>query len=267
MLGVLGSSLCIVHSLVVPAVITAGIPIDISGGNWRAHSPSGKMKHRKNIPVMNIPSPKINWGFYYMGAVHSIASDIHPSALAGIYQSEVAIAIWQRQLSIRIKRYAEHLMAVTPHWQTRFVQRPHKVAKQLEMELPLSSHRQVFIDDLVLVVDMFSCLFELEHVGFRMEVLSRAMCPKFHVDRVPCRLICTYAGASTEWLIPEHVERLDNGGINPRPEVVPKTLGLGSVALLKGEAWEGNEGRGLVHRSPAASDLEQRLVLTLDFAQ
>lgn len=201
-----------------------------------------------------------------MSAAHSIASDMHPSALADIYQPEVTIAIWQRQLSDSINRYAEHLMAVSPHWQTRFIQQPGNVAKQLETELPLSSHRQVFIDDLVQVVDMFSCLFELDHVGFRMAVLSKAMCPRFHVDRVPCRLICTYAGASTEWLPPEHVERLDNGGINPRPEAAAKTLGLGDVALLKGEAWEGNEGRGLVHRSPAASDSAPRLVLTLDFA-
>lgn len=201
-----------------------------------------------------------------MSAAHSIASDIHPSALTDIYQSDVTIAIWQRQLSKNITDYAEHLMAVSPRWQTRFIQKPSQIAKQLETELPLSPNRQVFIDDLMQVVDMFSCLFELDYVGFRLAVLSTAMCPKFHVDRVPSRLICTYAGAGTEWLVAEHVERLEKGRVNPKPEAQSKALEVGDVALLKGEAWEGNEGRGLVHRSPPANDVTPRLVLTLDFS-
>ena len=106
----------------------------------------------------------------------------------------------------------------------------------------------------------------LEHVGLRLAVLNTAMCPKFHVDRVPCRLICTYAGAGTQWHAPEDVERLGNGRVATRPEAAGKQLKLGDVALLKGEAWDGNEGRGLVHRSPAATKNTPRLVLTLDMA-
>jgi len=41
-------------------------------------------------------------------------------------------------------------------------------------------------------------------------------------------------------------------------------LQRGDVALLKGELWEGNETAGLVHRSPAVSPGESRLLLTLD---
>ena len=43
-------------------------------------------------------------------------------------------------------------------------------------------------------------------------------------------------------------------------------LETGAVALLKGEFWEGNEGCGLVHRSPRIEDKSRRLLLTLDFA-
>jgi hypothetical protein len=35
--------------------------------------------------------------------------------------------------------------------------------------------------------------------------------------------------------------------------------------LLKGERWQGNEGRGLVHRSPPLVAGERRLLLTLDW--
>jgi hypothetical protein len=198
--------------------------------------------------------------------MHAMAADFHADTLAEIYQPDVNIAIWQRSLSSGITRYAKHLMSVSPNWQTRFIQHKQKIAQQLEHELPLSDSRPAFIDDIVQVVDMFSCLFELDHVGLRMAVLSTAMCPKFHVDRIPCRLICTYDGATTQWHPSENVERLENGGVKPWPGTTPKSLNLGDVALLKGEGWEGNEGGGLVHCSPHASKEAPRLVLTLDFA-
>lgn len=42
-------------------------------------------------------------------------------------------------------------------------------------------------------------------------------------------------------------------------------MACGEVALMKGERWQGNEGRGLVHRSPALSAGQRRLILTLDW--
>ena len=45
-----------------------------------------------------------------------------------------------------------------------------------------------------------------------------------------------------------------------------ENLQSGQVALLKGERWEGNEGAGLVHRSPRLNKGERRLLLSLDFA-
>ena len=42
-------------------------------------------------------------------------------------------------------------------------------------------------------------------------------------------------------------------------------LSQGDVALLKGEAWLGNEGKGLIHRSPQLYDQASRLILTIDF--
>lgn len=38
-----------------------------------------------------------------------------------------------------------------------------------------------------------------------------------------------------------------------------------AVGLMKGENWEGNEGYGLVHRSPIPTAVQpHRLLLTLD---
>ena len=47
---------------------------------------------------------------------------------------------------------------------------------------------------------MFCYLFDIKRVGLRLSTLDKAMCPKFHVDRVPCRLVTTYNGPVTQWL-------------------------------------------------------------------
>ena len=46
-----------------------------------------------------------------------------------------------------------------------------------------------------------------------------------------------------------------------------ENLKSGQVALLKGERWMGNEGAGLVHRSPRLDEGEQRFLLSLDFVR
>lgn len=199
-------------------------------------------------------------------AASSLADDFHPSALADIYQRDVSLAIWRRKLDSNVAAYAASLLGKTPRFQTRFIRAPSTIVEQLDRELPFHKYRHSFMEDVALVVDMFSCLFELDAVGLRMAVLNTAMCPKFHVDRVPCRLICTYAGTGTEWLSHSQVQRFEDRSLIPLPGTEPNLLYAGDVALLKGEAWEGNEGRGLVHRSPSATDKTRRLVLTLDFA-
>jgi len=102
------------------------------------------------------------------------------------------------------------------------------------------------------------------------------MCPKFHVDKVPCRLVTTYQGAATEWLPHQAVNREKLGaGSNGKADSESglyknqndiQQLNCGEVALLKGESWQGNENAGLVHRSPSLAVDEHRLLLTLDFS-
>ena len=44
-------------------------------------------------------------------------------------------------------------------------------------------------------------------------------------------------------------------------------LDIGHVAFLKGESWKGNNGSGLVHRSPHEDKGYKRLYMTIDFLE
>jgi len=63
------------------------------------------------------------------------------------------------------------------------------------------------------------------------------------------------------------MDRRSLGGASAEPTDVGQIqrLQAGWVALAKGEKWQGNEGAGLIHRSPTPSSGERRLLLTLDW--
>ncbi len=128
------------------------------------------------------------------------------------------------------------------------------------------------LDDWRLLIDVYATLTDAPTLGLRLRVLTGAMCPRFHTDRVGLRLICTYAGVGTEWLADGDVRRERLGH---RADGLPdgdsgtvcgpiRRLPTGALALLKGEAWPGHEGRGCVHRSPAVDDGTPRLIFTID---
>lgn len=211
------------------------------------------------------------------GSLASASSGKEATVLTDIYRAEVNMAIWQRSLDQKLLDYSQQLAVNCPELQMRLVGTPDSIAAQLAENLPTVNEaadgHQLLVSDIVHVVEMFSCLFELKQVGLRLAVLRKAMCPKFHVDRVPCRLLCTYTGEGTHWHLAENIEinseiigKHKVRSVNPKDASQQQQLNVGEVALLKGEEWLGNEGRGLVHRSPPASNNSPRLVLTLDFA-
>ena len=48
-----------------------------------------------------------------------------------------------------------------------------------------------------------------------IEVLDRAMCPRWHVDRVGLRLLSTWVGPATEWLNEDFADRRQLGSAAP----------------------------------------------------
>ena len=205
---------------------------------------------------------------------HSTHSD-SAGGLADIYQDKVNISIWQRSLSLDLSKAVEQVLNLNHAFWFSSSVGPCDTFSSLFDALGENASARLISEDIAKIVEMFCCLFDLEQVGLRLTTLDRAMCPKFHVDRVPCRLVTTYSGIATEWLSHQDVDRekLGVGSLGKSDEESGiyrdhgdiRQLASGDVALLKGESWLGNEGRGLVHRSPNLTNQKKRLLLTLDF--
>jgi len=188
--------------------------------------------------------------------------------LGEVYQPDVNLAVWQRDLSDKINCYMEELAASTRQVNLRCLigtgeEMREETETQLSRALPDFEGKAALIDNICELVEMYQCLFEPEQIGMRLATMDRAMCPKFHVDYLPARMVTTFAGAGTHWL-PEP----ESG--KPRiPTSEPEQfeqITAGDVALLKGDGWFENEGFGIVHRSPPVADGEKRMFLSLDFA-
>jgi len=206
---------------------------------------------------------------------------IDPNVLPQIYNQDTNIVIWQRDLEQTLTNAVNTLITANALKPLELAVSPDDAFDQLIKALkPEDNNRdeiKALCEDITLLVEMFCCLFDLKHAGLRLKILDRPMCPRFHVDKIPCRLVTTYQGVATQWLNHCDVNRskLGTGNLGKPDEESGlfnslnniNQLTEGDVALLKGEYWDENEGAGLVHRSPplAGTNSAPRLLLTLDF--
>ena len=191
-----------------------------------------------------------------------------PECLTEIFRDEVNLSVWQRELSSGCLAFADRFASAIGKFERFVVQEKYESIESIlpgwALELPGA---EAWLADVQEMIAMYRCLFEPAAVGVRLHVLADTMCPRFHTDRVPARLLVTYSGRGTEWLAETDVVRAETVGPLPEQQAADisiQVIPTGAVALLKGEDWIGNEGRGLVHRSPAPGDTP-RLVLGLDW--
>lgn len=194
------------------------------------------------------------------------------AGLPAILQPGVQLVHWQRPLPPAIGPYLAGLAA---DGRLRLGLRGQlSPGEQPDLSVwPAAPGRDAAAADLALLADLFGTLLGCPQVGWRIEVLRQAMCPRFHVDRTGIRLVCTWQGAGTEWLAEADADRrylgAASGGLPDvasglmRSEQVGRSV-AGEVLLLKGSLWQGNAGRGAIHRSPAVDGDVPRVMLALD---
>lgn len=197
--------------------------------------------------------------------------------LSAIYEPDINICLVNRAVDSAIETFVEQLLLRKN--EVSFVESFNPAEFDFNSLLPGAAHLpgyREFCLDITRLCVAFSDLFDLKRVGLRLRTLDRPMCPRFHVDSVTCRLVCTYGGVGTQWLEDAYVNRSKLGqasaGLNDEQSGLIldadaiHTMPAYAVGLLKGSAWEGNERHGAVHRSPQVTQaMPRRLLLTLDF--
>lgn len=119
--------------------------------------------------------------------------------------------------------------------------------------------------DLERLATRFFDISEGRDVALRLETKADDGCRRFHVDLTHLRLLCTYRGPGTEWLTDAQVDRVAQANGAPNEGIIlagePSQFEPFWVGVMKGEAYTGNAGHGLVHRSPPITGSGQTRVL------
>ena len=199
-----------------------------------------------------------------------------PIILSEIYKDNVNMSVWCRDLKQEILQAANHVTEKDPQLMTLIKVSPRNAIKLLEQKIDNARITAPLVNDISCLVKRFCQLFKVNDANLKLTVLHESMCPRFHVDMLPCRLITTYKGEATEWLQHDYVDRSklgtgnqgksdDESGLFKSVKDI-KRLTKGDVAIMKGENWIDNRGYGLVHRSPNIDNENSRLLVSLDFA-
>lgn len=185
------------------------------------------------------------------------------AGLSVIYTPGVRVVAWRRTLPEGVHAAATRLVAHKGFERACSV----RVGEPLAAPLDLPAEAAALIADVQQLTQIFADLTGDHHLGLRLRVLEGTMCPKWHVDRLRVRLICTYVGPGTEWLeVVDGVERSPSPRLlGLSPSLAPDhRLDVGWVGLFKGlSASEGGHDAA-VHRSPGVPEGGARLLLTVE---
>lgn len=200
--------------------------------------------------------------------MHCLLSD-RTGDFAAIYDEDVELVSVARPASASIDALAERLFASRQDVQAQWEQ----AAGDADASLAALSMLQLDADwlgalgeEITLASDMLGELVGCKRIGIRVTTLRRPMCPRFHVDHIPCRMLVTIGGPGTEWIASDDVDRAllaardtDAPPIRRGGEI--KRLAARNWSLLKGGAWD-DRFVGVVHRSPHGTS--ERLLLSFD---
>ena len=179
--------------------------------------------------------------------------------LIQLFDGNTAGVIWRRRVHKRMQSWLDTLPAdqlptgriVLPVSQVRSA-----VTELMNIsEMPDCAERKLLLDDICLLAHEFDELFAPAYLRLRFDVVTTNKCPKFHIDHVAARLLCTYRGVGTEYSF------LDD---QKRPAEIFTTPNYAAI-VLRGAKWPTDRANNLVHRSPEINDVnETRLLLVID---
>lgn len=181
--------------------------------------------------------------------------------LADVAAPGVAAAIWQRHPDASFQTWldrlpAEQLPSLRITVPVQLAEKAAQTACSIA-KMPPGRERTMLAGDVGALALIYGRVMKTGRVRIRLDVSNGVMCPQFHLDNVPARLLCTYRGPGTQYVPEVHRENSDR----------IRTMNTGAAGLFRGAQWNSDERSCLLHRSPAARpDCGPRLLLVMDTA-
>lgn len=225
--------------------------MSVGGLGAFGHKRSGLLDHECSDRPRMSPSRQSVARDVLRGGQSDILPDVHSSG--------VAASIWERKVTPDFLRWIESLpeehlpslRCVVP------IKNAEAAVQSACVQVGLSDHPEaaVLASDVAALALLTGKILDVSHVRLRLEPSEGVQCPKFHLDHVEARLLCTYRGAGTEYVSEKFLD--DPARI--------RQLATGHVGLFRGDLWHGTERSALLHRSPEIGQGEGvRLLLVID---
>lgn len=187
-------------------------------------------------------------------AADKIRNGIHTTSklekLGAIKESSTELVIWERSLTPNFNSWLEQLdPSQLPNLRVLIEPADLRIMMELELDARGIAGKEMsdlLISDIERLVLKYASITKSHLVDVRLERVNHDACWRFHRDSVDKRLLTTYRGLTTEWVLPKHSEQAISQQKCFKGPI--EKLGLFDVAIFKGNSAE--SGRGTVHRSP-----------------
>jgi hypothetical protein len=188
--------------------------------------------------------------------------------LLAILRSEVLMACWQRRLAKPLTDWLdalpdERLPQLRAQGCTDELSDAIDTAlASLRMANPEAT--ELFRQDLLRLLAVFVSLSQNTRLRLRIERIDNDACRKWHQDWTALRLLCTYRGSGTQWVVPQDSKEALRTPDQDHPR--QRQLQRGDVALLKGRGQDPHSPLpSVVHRSPRHFQTQaSRLLLVME---
>lgn len=179
-----------------------------------------------------------------------------PSVLQEIRSPGIAAAIWQRNPAPEFTAWINALPPESvPRLRTLVAVSAVETCIHAACDLtdtPKGPMRDRLASDIAALGFIMGQVMDTDLLHLRLDAVTTNACRKFHIDNMRARMLCTYRGTGTQLALPGQ-------------EHAPMEVTTGSVTLLRGTRWPGNENTALRHRSPPIEGTgETRLLVVLD---
>jgi hypothetical protein len=208
-------------------------------------------------------------------AMRVVSSD-DPSSLMRVHEPSVNLVVWRRTPDDSVLAAWRDACPAGSTVVDGIV-RPGALHEAVEPACAPSVRERfgVFAQDVLVLSRWMASIAGCVEVRARLVSIDDDQCRLFHVDEPALRILSTYVGPGTQWVEEGGArrERLGMGGLPADafnralllPGAAVHQARTGWVCLQKGDAYPGNRGRAIVHRSPPIEGTGlRRLRLTLE---